>query len=104
MNKIIKAEDLTSEEKNGVTLPFGRTWEDVESVNFQYKKDGSIVNYHVNYKYNCDNKGVDIVDRWQLLTGKKHSKAYQSAKKRSGISSETINSARSALEYINNKE
>lgn len=104
MNKIIKMEDLTSEEKNSVTLAYGKTWKDVESINFQYKKGGSMVHYHVNYRYNSDNKGVDVVDQWQLLTGKKHSKAYQSAKKRAGINNETINNARSALKYINNKE
>ena len=89
MNKIISVENLTKEQ---VILTNGKTWNDVVAVNFQLRKDGSIANYSVDYK--TDATSGDVVDAMNLLFADKHSRSYQSAKKRANVSNEQANSAR----------
>lgn len=93
MNNIVKAEDLTTEQKASVILPYSKTWDDVVSVNFQMRKDGSVSNYSIAYKY-VEQTVPDLIDAMTMLFGKKHSRVYQSAKKRLGVSNDNINSAR----------
>lgn len=93
MNKIISVENLTKEQKKQVILTSGKTWDDVIAVNFQLRKDGSVANYKVDYKAVATN-GYDVVDAMNLLLANKHSKSYQSAKKRANVSNEQVNSAR----------
>lgn len=90
MNKI------TKEQKEQVILTSGKTWEDVIAVNFQLRKDGSVANYKVDYKAVATN-GYDVVDTMNLLFANKHSKSYQSAKRRANVSNEQVNSARRLL-------
>ena len=89
MNKIISVDNLTKEQ---VILTNGKTWDDVIAVNFQLRKDGSIANYSVDYK--TDTTSGDVVDAMNLLFADKHSRSYQSAKKRANVSNEQVNSAR----------
>ena len=93
MNKIISVENLTKEQKEQVILTSGKTWEDIIAVNFQLRKDGSLANYKVDYKA-VATSGHDITDAMNLLFANKHSKSYQSAKKRANVSNEQANSAR----------
>lgn len=51
MNNTIKVNELTQTQRQQIILSADKTWEDVESVNFQVRKDGSIANYKVNYGY-----------------------------------------------------
>ena len=95
MNKIISVDNLTKEQKQQVSLTNGKTWDDVIAVNFQLRKDGSVANYSVDYK--TDATSGDVVDAMNLLFADKHSKSYQSAKKRANVSNEQINSARRLL-------
>lgn len=95
MNKIISVESLTKEQKEQVILTNGKTWEDVIAVNFQLCKDGTIANYSVDYK--ADATSGDVVDAMNLLFADKHSKSYQSAKKRANVSNKQVNSARRLL-------
>ncbi|BAP85839.1 hypothetical protein LOOC260_113030 [Paucilactobacillus hokkaidonensis JCM 18461] len=55
MNKIILKADLTEKQKEQVILEFSKTWKNVESINCQTCKDGTITNYNINYV--CDEKG-----------------------------------------------
>lgn len=93
MNNIVKAEDLTAEQKASVILLCNKTWDDVVSVNFQMRKDGTVANYSIAYKY-VEQTGPDMMDAMTMLFGKKHSRAYQSTKKRLGVSNDDVNSAR----------
>lgn len=93
MNNIVKAEDLTAEQKESVILPYNKTWGDVVSINYQMRKDGSVSNYSIDYKY-VEQTIPDMTDAMTMLFGKKHSRVYQSAKKRLGVSNNDINSAR----------
>lgn len=93
MNKIVLATDLTEEQKAKVILEYGQTWDNVESVNFQLRKDGSISNFNVNYNYE-ESTGSDVIDGMNLIFANKHSREYQSAKKRVSASNNGIDRAR----------
>ena len=96
MNKLILVENLTEEQKQQVILTSGKTWDDVIAVNFQLRKDGSAANYSVDYKADATS-GDTVTDAMNLLFADKHSKSYQSAKKRANVSNEHIDSARRLL-------
>ncbi|MBS9400113.1 hypothetical protein [Pediococcus acidilactici] len=49
-----------------------------------------------------DFNNINVVDQWQLLLGNKHSKEYQEAKKRAKVDNETVDSARKALDDLQN--
>lgn len=51
MNNTIKANELTQVQREQIILSADKTWEDVESVNLQVRKDGSVANYKVNYNH-----------------------------------------------------
>lgn len=94
MNKLILVDNLTEEQKQQVTLTSGKNWDDVVTVNFQLCKDGSVVNHKVDYK-TVATSIYDTIDAMNLLFANKHSKFYQSAKKRANVSNEQVNSVRS---------
>lgn len=96
MNKLILVENLTEEQKQQVNLTSGKTWDDVIAVNFQLRKDGTVANYSVDYKTDATSGDV-VTDAMSLLFADKHSKSYQSAKKRANVSNEQVNSARCLL-------
>ena len=94
MNKLILVDNLTEEQKQQVTLTSGKTWDDVTTINYQLCKDGSVANYKVEYKA-VETSSYDMINAMNLLFANKHSKYYQSAKKRANVSNEQVNSARS---------
>lgn len=47
-----------------------------------------------------DYNNINVVDQWQLLLGNKHSKEYQEAKKRARVDNETVDTARKALNNL----
>lgn len=51
MNDTLKVNELTQSQREQIILSSDKTWADVESVNVQLRKDGSVSNYTVNYKY-----------------------------------------------------
>lgn len=96
MNKLILSENLTKEQKEQVILTSGKTWDDVIAVNFQLRKNGTVANYSVDYKTDATSGDI-VTDAMNLLFADKHSKSYQSAKKRANVSNEQVNSARRLL-------
>lgn len=98
--QVIKTfKELTDEEKANINLD---TAKDYNNFHIVYDKKGNLKNikgYELSEKYlnKSKNTGIDIVDSMQLLFGRKHSKAYQSAKKRVGVTNEQVNDARVAI-------
>lgn len=69
MNTKIKVADLTQAQRENVILESGKTWDDVESVNYQLRKDGSVANYSVEYKtVQHNNNGVRLFNGLKAIT------------------------------------
>lgn len=98
--QVIKTfKELTDEEKANINLD---TAKDYNNFHIIYDKKGNlktIKGYELSEKYlsKSKNTGIDIVDSMQLLLGNKHSKAYQAAKKRVGVTNKQVNDARVAI-------
>lgn len=101
--QVIKTfDELTDEEKANINLD---TATDYKNFHIIYDRNGNLKNiqgYELSDEYLNKPKddGIDIVDSMQLLFGKKHSRNYESAKKRVGASSEEINVARRSEKIV----
>lgn len=73
MNNTIKVNELTQAQPEQIILSADKTWADVESVNLQLRKDGSIANYKVNYGYGeveeqKFEEAVDLFKKLEVIT------------------------------------
>ena len=95
VNAIKSYTELTGEERARLIIPAGQSQDDFISYQVRYNKKGRLLGVAVHeLKETAEDTGIDIVDSIQLLFGNKHSKAYQAAKKRAGVTNDQVNSAR----------
>ena len=98
VNAIKSYTELTEDEKARLIIPAGQSKDDYISYQVRYNKEGKLLGVAVHeLKETTEDTGIDIVDSMQLLLGSKHSKAYQAAKKRVGVTNEQVNGARVAI-------
>lgn len=87
--------ELTDDEQARLVIPAGQSKDDYISYQVRYNKKGKLLGVAVHeMKETAEDTGIDIVDSMQLLFGSKHSKAYQAAKKRVGVTNKQVNDAR----------
>lgn len=95
VNAIKHYDELTDDEKARLIIPAGQSKDDYINYQVRYNKRGKLLGAAVHeMKETTKDTGIDIVDSMQLLFGSKHSKAYQAAKKRVGVTNEQVNDAR----------
>lgn len=95
-------DELTDEEKAALTFAWTESKEDYANYQVRYNKHGFLlgVKGHDLSEKKIKELGqphIDMVDSMQLLYGKKHSCAYQSAKKRVRATNNQINQARKVV-------
>lgn len=95
LNAIKSYDELTDEELANLIIPDGQSKDDYINYQVRYNKKGKLLGVSVyEMKENKEDAGIDMVDSMQLLFGNKHSKTYQSAKKRAGVTNKQVNAAR----------
>ena len=95
VNAIKSYDELTDDEQARLIIPAGQSKDDYINYQVRYNKKGRLLGVAVHeLKETAEDTGIDIVDSMQLLFGNKHSKAYQAAKKRVGVTNDQVNSAR----------
>lgn len=95
VNAIKSYDELNDEEQARLIIPAGQSKNDYINYQVRYNKKGKLLGVAVHeMKETKEDTGIDMVDSMQLLFGNKHSKAYQSAKKRAGVTNKQINDAR----------
>jgi len=95
VNAIKSYTELTGEERARLIIPAGQSQDDFISYQVRYNKKGKLLGVTVHeMKKATEDTGIDMVDSMQLLFGSKHSKAYQAAKKRVGVTNKQVNDAR----------
>lgn len=88
-------DELTDEELANLIIPDGQFKDDYINYQVRYNKKGKLLGVSVyEIKESKEDAGIDMVNSMQLLFGNKHSKAYQSAKKRAGVTNKQVNVAR----------
>lgn len=95
VNAFKSYDELTDDEQARLIIPAGQSKDDYINYQVRYNKRGKLLGVAVHeMKKTTKDTGIDIVDSMQLLLGSKHSKAYQAAKKRVGVTNEQVNDAR----------
>lgn len=95
-------DELSDEERAALTFAWGESKEDYANYQVRYNKHGVLLgveghDFSENKKKELEQPHIDMVDSMQLLYGKKHSRAYQSAKKRVKATNNQINQARKVV-------
>ena len=95
VNTIKSYNELTDDEQDRLIIPAGQSKDDYINYQVRYNKKGKLLGVAVHeMKETTKDTEIDIVDSMQLLFGSKHSKAYQAAKKRVGVTNKQVNDAR----------
>ena len=95
VNAIKSYDELTDDEQAHLIIPAGQSKDDYINYQVRYNKKGKLLGVAVHeLKETTEDTGIDMVDSMQLLFGSKHSKAYQAAKKRVGVTNKQVNDAR----------
>lgn len=102
VNAIKSYDELTDEEKAALTFAWTESKEDYANYQVRYNKHGFLLGvkgHDLSEKKikELSQPHIDMVDSMQLLYGKKHSCAYQSAKKRVRATNNQINQARKVV-------
>ena len=107
LNALKSYDELTDEEKEALIFAWTESKEDYANYQVRYNKHGLLlgVKGHDFSEKKIKELGqphIDMVDSMQLLYGNKHSKAYQAAKKRAGVTNKQVNDARLVIKTSNN--
>ena len=94
-------EELTASELDELRFPYTDSKEDYKNYAVHYSKKGELIRVQPHDFSGKKKKEIekminqpDILDSMQVLFGRKHSRAYQSSKKRLNVSNNEINNAR----------
>ena len=98
-------EELTAEEKEALVIPVTNELSDYANFQVRYNKKGELLGVKphdfsesMSAAIEKQTQEPDLIDGLQVLFNKnKHSKQYQSAKKRLGVTDEQINEARKVV-------
>ncbi|EGS37921.1 conserved domain protein [Limosilactobacillus oris F0423] len=96
--------ELTKFEKKELIIPAGDSLEDYANYQVRYNKKGQLLGVKPNdfsAKKNAEldmkAKEPDLLDGLAALSSSKHTKIYQQAKKRLGVTNEQVNRARAIV-------